>query len=194
MSWKQSDLIANLSTKYFAVDTSGTVKQSQDSKGITWMTINVFEVGLSQQSKVPTGYRKNVDYYVYNLGQSATEQAWYSQVEPVNTSNTDVTLSTSSYDNIANLYNSIVLQNRVLTAIITQSQSVFLESSATSNHVNRLKLVNLSNTNLHLVVMEFMSAIALDTTVQSQGTSVADSYVQSVVTNSWNSFANLIVS
>jgi hypothetical protein len=41
--------------------------------------------------------------------------------------------------------------------------------------------------------MEFMSALALNATVQSQGALVADSVVQSIVTNSWDSYANLLV-
>jgi len=192
MAWKETDLLANLATRFFAVDPTPTILQEEDVKGVTWLQINVLEVGLSQKTKLPTSFRKNVPYYVYHRGQ-ADEQAWYSQDEPVNTANTDVTITTSSYEAIANLYNSSALQARVLAAIITQCSVVFQESAGTTNHANRMKLVSKANTDLHNVVMQFMSAIALNSTVQAAGNAVADAVLLAIVSGAWDSYANLIV-
>jgi hypothetical protein len=191
-NWKETDLRTDLAATFFAIDPTSTVKQTEDAKGVTWMTCNVLEVGLSEKSKKPTSYRKNVEYYVYHRGQ-ADEVAWYSQSEPINSSNTDVTIASSSYAAMANLYNSPSLQARVLGAIITQCTAVFLESGATTNHANRMKLVSKSNIDLHNVVMQFMSAVAQNATVQAAGNAVADSVLLGIVSGAWDSFANLIV-
>ena len=194
---------------------------------------------------------------------SPPETAGYELNEPMNQSNTDVTITSSSYANIAKLYQSAALQGRVLAAVITQSAYIFMESSTSTssltiatgaqsltvglnlgynnglqmtisnstntmigtvtsynsatgalvvnvatitgsgtftswtvvptNHVNRMKLVNLSNQNLMLVVMEFMSAVALNATVQAAGTACTDATLQAIVTGAWDPFASLIV-
>ena len=194
---------------------------------------------------------------------SPPEVAGYELNEPTNTSNTDVTVVTSSYDNIAKLYRSSVLQDRVLSATITQCSFVFQESTTSvtsltigtgsqtltvganlgyisglqmtisngsnsmtglitsytpatgvlvvnvtitagsgtftswtvipTNHTNRMKLVSLANQNLTLVVLEFMSSIALNSAVQAAGTSVADAVILGILQGSWDSYANLIV-
>jgi hypothetical protein len=123
---------------------------------------------------------------------SPPEVAFYERAEPTNTSETDVTITTSSYLAIANLYNSKVLQARVLAAVMTQCAVVFNEGSGYANHATRMKLVSLANQNLSLVVMEFMCAVALNTAVQIAGTAVADSTLQSIVSGAWDSYAGLI--
>ena len=113
--------------------------------------------------------------------------------QPVNTSLKDVTIATSSYQTIANLYNSSILRNRVMSAIMTQCSSVFLEGSGATNHANRMKLVNLANVNLPLVVSQFMSAIALNATIQAAGTACTDANILSVISGAWDSYASLII-
>jgi hypothetical protein len=261
-------LLADLATIYAAVSPNPTVREVEDDKGVTWMQVNVFEIGKSERDKKDIGYRKNIDYYVHLRG-TGSEAAYYLGNQPFNTSLKDVTISTSSYQAIANLYNSEVLQQRTLSAVITQCSSVFQEtvSSSTSvtigtgsksftvttgypagtvqfnigiqllisnngsntmtgnvtsynpstgalvvnvtsvtgsgtfaswsvvptNHANRMKMADKANNDLKLVVMEFMCAVALNTTVQAQGTAVADSILLSIVVASWDSYASLIV-
>ena len=267
MAFNEANLLADLATVYFAVTPNPVVREVQDDKGVTWMQANVLEVGKSEKDKKAIGYRKNIDYYVYHRG-LGDEAAYYFVDQPINTSLKDVTISTSSYLAIAQLYDSEVLRDRTLSAIITQSSSVFQEgvTSSTSltigtgsksltvstgypagavlynvglqviissgsntmtgnvtsydpgtgalvvnvtsdagsgtftswtvvptNHANRMKLVNLANQNLPLVVSQFMSAIALSSTVQAAGTACTDATLLGIITGAWDSYASLIV-
>lgn len=185
----KAELLADLAGIYKAV----FIPEPQKTNNIvTPYNVTVFEIGLSQDSKKPTGYQKTIQFYVYNEGQP-DESAYYALNEPKNSSNTDVTIGTSTYEAIANLYNSTVLQQRVIAAIIAQCTVVFLESAGTSNHANRMKLVSAANVDMMNVVKRFMAAVASNATVQAQGTSVADSTLQSIIAGSWDSYASLIV-
>jgi hypothetical protein len=156
------------------------------------MQINVLEVGLSEKDKKNIGYRKNVFYYVFHRGQ-LDEAAYYAIDQPINTSLKDVSISASSYQAISNLIDSDVLRSRTRAAIITQCSVVFQEAPGTTNHANRMKLVSAANLDLNNVVSRFMSAIALNATVQAQGTAVTDVTLQSIVSGAWDSYASLIV-
>jgi hypothetical protein len=190
----EAELLTDLSTNYnyLCVDPSPRY-EPEDGKEITQAGVEVVETGLSEKLKKPIATIKTVSYYVYKKGQVGLEQAFYGSDEPVNEMLKDVTLSGSSYLAIANLYNSQVLQDRLLAAVITQCQVVLEEDPGTTNHANRMKLVAETNTNVLLVVMQFMALVALDATVQSQGTSVTDATLQTIVTNSWNDIADLLV-
>jgi len=190
----ESDLLTDLFTNYsyLAVDPNPRY-EPEDGKLITRAGVEVVEIGLSEKLKRPIATIKTVLYYVYKKGQGGLEQAFYDADEPVNEMLKDVTLSGSSYLAIANLYNSDVLQHKLLAAIITQSQTVLQEDPGTTNHANRMKLVAETNMNVLLVVMQFMSLAALNATVQSQGTAVSDATLQTIVTDSWNDIANLLV-
>jgi len=190
----ETELLTDLSTSYnyLCVDPSPRY-EPEDGKEITRAGVEVVETGLSEKLKKPIATIKTVSYLVYKKGQVGLEQAFYDEDEPVNEMLKDVTLSGSSYLAIANLYNSQVLQDRLLAAVITQSQVVLEENPGTTNHANRMKLVAETNTNVLLTVMQFMALVALDATVQSQGTSVTDGTLQTIVTNSWNDVANLLV-
>lgn len=260
----EAQLLSDLANYFLAVSPNPMILKAEDDKFITRMSVEVCETGTSEKDKKPIGLIKPIEYFVFKRGQGGLEQAFYAGDQPINTSLRDVTISVSSYQNIANLYNSDVLQNRVLVAVITQCSIVFQEttSSTTSltigtgsqtltvgtgqsysagmsmtisngsntmigpvtsynsttgalvvnvtsttgsgtlaswvvvptNHPNRMKLVNLANQNLPLVVMEFMSAIALNATVQAAGTAVADSVLQAIITGAWDPYASLIVS
>jgi len=190
----ETELLTDLSTNYsyLAVDPNPRY-QPEDGKEITIAGVEVVATGLSEKLKKPIATVKTILYYVYKRGQSGLEQVYYQTNEPVNEMQKDVTMSGTSLEAIANLYNSDVLQHRMLAAIITESQTVLQEDPGTTNHANRLKLVAETNMNVLLVVMQFMALVALNATVQSQGTAVADSTLQTLVTNSWNSIANLLV-
>jgi hypothetical protein len=190
----ESDLLTDLATSYsyLAVDPNPRY-EPEDGKFITRAGVEVVETGLSEKLKKPIAVIKTVDYYIYKKGQGGLEQAFYQTNEPVNEMLKDVTMSGSSLEAVSNLYNSDVLQQRLLSAILIQSQTVIDEDPGTTNHTNRMKLVAETNTNILLTVMQFMALAALDATVQAQGTSVSDTVLQTIVTDSWNSVANLLV-
>jgi hypothetical protein len=65
-----------------------------------------------------------------------------------------------------------------------------------TNHANRMKLILKANTGLDglsIVTSNFMSAIALNATVQTAGTAVTDAVLLAIVAGSWDSYATLIV-
>lgn len=193
MATTKSQLIASLSQppfNYIGIGAPVNPNSEGEVNGITKYVINVFETGRSSENQQPTGYRKNIVFYVYHEGQG-DEAAYFEQLEPQNTSNTDPSFSTSSYANIAKLYNSQELQDKCLSAVITQCASVFMEDSSTVNHTNRMLLVALANKDTKGVTMKFMSALALNSSVQAAGVTVADSSIASIVQNSWNAYANL---
>jgi hypothetical protein len=182
--------LANAPFNYIGIGTPVNPNSEGPINGITKYIVSVFETGKSQQNQQPTGYRKNVVFYVYNesLGDEA---AYFEQIEPVNTSNTDPSFSSSSYANIAKLYRTTSLQDRVMAAIMTQCSVVFQELPSTTDHANRMLLVALTNKDIKNVTMKFMTAIALNATIQTSGNTVADSVITSIVSGAWNSYADL---
>jgi hypothetical protein len=152
----ESDLLTDLAATYsfLAVDPNPRY-EPEDGKFITRAGVEVVETGLSEKLKKPIATVKTIPYFVYKKGQSGLEEAFYGTDEPVNEMLKDVTLSGTSYEAIANLYNSDVLQNRLTTAVINQCTNVFLEDPDTTNHANRMKLVAAANQNLSLVMLPF---------------------------------------
>ncbi|MBF0553718.1 MAG: hypothetical protein HQK96_04090 [Nitrospirae bacterium] len=129
MSMTEAQLLADLASIYLSVSPNPMVCKVQDDKNITQMSVEVLESGLSEKDKKPIANNKPVLYFVYKRGQGGLEQAFYSGDQPYNTALKDVTISASSYLAIANLYNSVVLQNRVLSAVMLQCSVVFQEST-----------------------------------------------------------------
>lgn len=189
----KAQLLAALAAAPFSYIGIGTPENPNGEgvvNGITKYIVNVFEVGKSQTTKQPTGYRKNVTFYVYHEG-LGDEAAYFELIEPVNASNTDTSVASASYANMANIYNSKALQDRVTGALITYCVTVFMEDPGTTNHANRMLLVAMVNKDLRSVVMRFMTALAYNSTVQTQGNDVTDSTILGIVSGSWDSFANL---
>lgn len=267
MSMTEAQLLADLATisGILSVSSNSQIAKVEDSKFETKMTVEVMWIGLSELTKRPIEYTESVRYSVYKRGQGGLESAYYEDKEPINPVAKDVTISVSSYEAIANLYNSVVLQDRTLAALITMCSSVFQESRSSStsltigtgsqsltvinsgsviytnglqlimssngssmtgnvtsydsstgaltvnvtsvigsgtftswtvvptNHANRMKLVAAANQNMYLIITQFMCAIAINSTVQSQGTSVTDETLLSIVSYSWDSYASLII-
>ena len=109
----KAQLIAALAVapfNYIGIGTPENPNAEGPINGITKYVINVFETGKSEPSQQPTGYRKNITFYVYNEGLGG-EAAYFERTEPENTSNTDPSFSSSSYYNIDRLYNSPMLQS-----------------------------------------------------------------------------------
>ena len=51
MAWKETNLRADLVSRFFAVNPTPAIIESEDPKGITWLQYNVLEVGLSEKDK-----------------------------------------------------------------------------------------------------------------------------------------------
>lgn len=191
----ETQLLADLATISGILSVSSTpiIEKAEDNKLETKMNVEVMWTGLSETTKRDISLTQSIKYNVYKRGQGGLEQAFYDGDEPKNPVAKDVTIAVSSYEAIANLYNSDALQKRTLSAIITYCTTVFLEDPGTTNHANRMKLVSAANQNLYLVVMEFMCAVALNATVQSLGNDTLDSTLLAIVSGAWNSYANLLV-
>lgn len=195
MALTETQLLADLATISGVLSVSATprVAKVEDDKFETKMTVEVLWIGLSEANKRPLSLTEAIKYSVYKRGQVGLESAYYEGDEPFNPVSKDVTITVTSYQMEANLFNSKVLQDRTMAAVINQCQAVFLEDVGTANHANRMKLVSAANQNLYLVTMQFMCAVCLNSTVQSQGTSVTDVTLLGIVSGAWNSYANLLV-
>jgi hypothetical protein len=262
----KAQLLADLATIFASV---GTPVAKTVIGNIQPYIVTVVATGLSEKNKKPVAAPKDIVFYVNNEGQG-TEAAYYGGTEPLNTVNTDVTISTSSYAAIAKLYNSVELQNRVTACIVAMSTSIFQENSATSstsntigtgsktftlgpsylfgsliftygmavvissgantmtgivtsynsatgalvvsisttsgsgtftswtfaftNHANRMKMIKKATAvaaSMRDVTMEFMCAIAINSTVQAAGTAIDDATLLTIISNSWDSYATL---
>jgi hypothetical protein len=127
----KTQLLADLAANYGYITVGTPVAKTAIGDMNTYI-VTVVAAGLSELNKKPVASPKDIVFYVNNEGLGG-EAAYYGGVEPTNTINTDVTISTSSYQAIANLYNSDALQARVLSAVLAMSSSVFQENSATSS-------------------------------------------------------------
>jgi len=188
MAWKEIDLRNDLTARFFAVDPAPVVIQPEDTKGVTWMQINVLEVGFSED-KNPAAYRKNIAYYVYHRG-LVDEDAWYARVVPSNETNRDISNPTGSNEGVNTLYTSSVLRKRVQGQISKTIQAILFEGGAVPDHAKRVKLAWEAMKLPDEVLNVFMRFIALDATVASLGGSVLDATLQNVVNSWWTQVAD----
>jgi hypothetical protein len=191
----ESQLLADLASisGVLSVSTVSNVDKVEDTKFETKLSVEVMWTGLSEITQKPISLTASIQYNVFKRGQVGLESAYYEGDEPKNPVAKDVKIISSSYENIANLYNSKALQDRVLVAVINQCTAVFLESGATPNHTNRMKMVAAANQNMYLVVSQFMGAVCINSTVQAAGNACTDSTLLSIVSGAWDSYANLLV-
>jgi hypothetical protein len=182
--WKETDLITDLNNKFEKVGTP-VIVESQDSKGVTWLQVNVLESGLSDGLQVPTAQRKNIDYYVLNRGNSSTEKAWYRD-EPVNSSSKEPIAGGLTGNKLtSSLYKSVEIRDKVLGQIGSTALAVYAETTATTNHVARLKLATDSLFNPEKNVNIFMMLCALDSTIRTVGSLATDTDIANVVNGKW---------
>jgi len=187
MAWKETDLLADLATRFAHVNPSATILQAEDAMGVTWLQVNVLEAGLTEQSRIPSAYRKNVEYYVFHRGQ-ADENAWHSHTEPDNTSAGDVTAAVSTNLAVYKIYSSPVLRQRVQGQITKTIQAVLFEG-AVPDHASRVKLAWSAMQLPDPILNVFMRFVALDATVQAGGATVADATLETVVNSWWTNVA-----
>lgn len=119
--------------QFIGVGTPENPGSEGEVNGVTKYIVNVNEVGLSQTSKKPTGYRRTLTFYVYHEGRS-DEFAWYERDEPVNSSNTDITAD-STYLSYTRIFDSTELRKRTLGALIKLADYfLFAETPSQSYH------------------------------------------------------------
>jgi len=110
-----ADLIANYG--FLLVDPTGQALSSEDGKGITLVSVEVVEGGLSEKNQKPLAIRKSITYLVYHRGQG-DEWARYEGDEPVNTSLKDISTPNGSFLSYATIYSNTTLRNRLLGWLI----------------------------------------------------------------------------
>jgi len=185
MAWKETDLIADLESKYEAVDTP-TIQET--SYGITWMIVNVFETGKSKDASVPTARKRNVSYYVKNRGE-VDEIAWY-QEEPKNVSAQDpLDAGLTGNALTAALYQNDTLRIKVLGQICNTARAIFWEDAGTASHAERLVLATKVLLDAESYVKTFMAFIALDDTIRGVGGQASDAQVATVIDGWWTNVA-----
>jgi hypothetical protein len=139
--------------------------------GITKYIVNVNEIGASQTSRKPTGYRKNIVFYVYHEGQ-VDEQAWYELNEPVNQSNSDVTADgDSSFYSYTRIYNSSDLRLRTLGCLI--AKAAYLLGTQTPVQSYHWAQAYIKDPSYYMDA--FMTQIAANGDVRASGNQVTDS-------------------
>jgi len=188
MAWKEVDLRNDLTARFFAVDPAPIIIEPQDSKGVTWLQINVLESGFSED-KNPAAYRKNIDYYVFHRG-LVDENAWYARVVPANETNRDISNPSGSSDGTNTLYTSLVLRRRVQGQICKTIQAILWEGPGVPDHAKRVKLAWEAMKLPDEVLNVFMRFVAVDATVAAQGGSVLDTTLEIVVNSWWTAVAD----
>lgn len=71
-------LIADMQARFKVVGTPTVLETGKDEKGVSWLSVNVFDADPTTLS----AQRINIQYYVFNRGQ-ANEEAYYQDRPPV---------------------------------------------------------------------------------------------------------------
>ena len=178
--WTKQNILDDLASMYIGVGTPVNPGGEGTINRVIKYLVNVNELGKSESNKKPTGYRKNVTFYVYNEGLGG-EKAWYERVEPVNTSDGDVsTVSTSAYS-YDRIFTSTELRKRTNGFILKAIVSIINEAPSTTDHVLRLKWAYDCMKIPVKYLDAFMVALANNTTVRSQGNAVVDNDLEWVI-------------
>lgn len=182
---KETDIIAEINKNYVAADTP---IEQETSYGISWMIINVLEVGKTADGTLPIAKKRNIAYYVKNRGQ-ADEEAWF-MGNLINTSSEDpVTASKIGNELTSALYKNEILRDKVLGQICSSARAIFWEDALTVNHAERIALAIKVLTNTDLYVKTFMAFIALDDTIRSVGGKATDIQIENVINGWWTNIS-----
>lgn len=119
----KTQLLAEIAAFYTDV---GSASLLDSLNNTNWYIITIFETGLSAKSKKPTGYRKNIHFYVYKEG-TGSEAAYYDREELTNSVNSDITGDSSLYS-INKIYASLIMRSRVQAAVAKAAQDVLNEA------------------------------------------------------------------
>jgi hypothetical protein len=178
--WKKQDLLDDLATMYIGIGTPENPGGEGTINGVIKYLVNVNELGKSEPNKKPTGYRKNVIFYVYHEG-LGDEIAWYERVEPVNTSDGDVSTASTSAYSYDKIFTSTELRKRTNGFILKAIVSIINEDPGTTDHVLRLKWAYDCMKAPVKYLDAFMVTLANNTTVRSQGNAVIDGDMEWII-------------
>lgn len=182
MSMKESDLLQDLIDTFAAVGTPAII-EAADSTGVTVCGVEVFESGVSEADKKPTGNRRIIRYYVLDRGK-ANESAFYMQQEPKNQVDADISAKDNSLLSFQKVYASSTLRQRVQAAMTLAAFDIINEDPATANHAARLQwAAGVFNSEPGLL-NAMMSFVSINVSIRAAGGSAIDSDIQWVVNGS----------
>jgi hypothetical protein len=191
-NWKKADLIADLNAMYVGISTPENPGSEGAINGVTKYVVNVNEVGKSEANVKPTGYRKNITFYVKDEG-TGTEQAWYERSEPVNESDTDISTSANSGISYSTIYNSPILRKRTLGFMIKAIGYVIIEADTVPNHALRLAWAKNAMQMPEKYLSAFMIEMASNGDVRTKGNSILDTDLEWIVNSVLETVANAFV-
>jgi len=173
-NWTKAQLLADLAAMYVGVGDPEKADANDPTNGVTKYTVNVVEYGLSEASIKPTAYRKNVTFYVYHEGQG-DEKAGYERMEPVNSSNTNVSSEPiGSLYAFNKVYSSAELRQRILGWIVKTSIIIMAEAPEVANHAVRIAWARDAIKDPSKYVNPFMCYVAASEDVQGNGNASTD--------------------
>ena len=183
MSMTKAQLLDDLREQYKFV---GIPEAQQTTTIITPYVINVLESGLSEGKRKPTGFQKNIVFYVYDEG-GPGEEAYYAKAEPVNTSNTDITASTTSGLSYYRIFMSQELRARTQGFMLKAVLAIVNEAPETVDHAKRLLWAYDMYKTPTKYLEAFMVELANNATVRTSGNLVSDQdlewLINSAITN-----------
>lgn len=180
MALTKAQLISELASMYLTIGTPENPGSEGPVNGVTKYLVNVVEVGKSQQSQKPTAYRKNMVFYVYHEG-LGDESAYYERLEPTNDVNKDVAAPAPGLLNYYAIFNSDVLRQKVLGAIIKAANAIINEDPGTADHSIRFKWANSVLLNPNAYNDAFMIESACNVNVQIAGANALDGDLEWIV-------------
>jgi hypothetical protein len=179
---KEAALLGELDAMFKTVGTV-VVIEAQDADGITVCAVPVFEEGLTEAGKKPTGQRKTVRFYVLNRG-LPSEEAFYMQSEPVNQVDRDVTVGTTTLEAVFKVYNSATLRQRTQAAMIDAAFDIMNEAPATADHAKRMAWSADVMKDLPKMLNTMMVFVSQNATVQAAGGAATDNDLTYIVVSS----------
>lgn len=179
---KEAELLTDISTVFAAVATPVVVEE-KDTTGVTVMSVDVFDAGLSEAGKKPTGLRKTVRYYVLDRGK-ANEAAFYMQAEPITQADNDVSAKDTSLLSIYRVYASSVLRQKVQAAMVKAAFNIMNEAISVEDHDKRLSWAGLVLAGNALVLNVMMAFVSQNATVQAAGGQATDNDIEWIVSSS----------
>jgi hypothetical protein len=153
--WTKAQLLADLATTYIAMDEP---KLEDTSYGVNWYRVNVFETGILTTDGTPTGYRKNVHFYVLNEG-TPEEKAFMDKNELASINN-DVQVDENMGDAAFKIFTNARFRQRVVGYIIIQAKVVIDEPVDTPYHEQRLVMAKKAFENPESLLNPVMVVVA----------------------------------
>lgn len=176
---QERELLLDLASVFTAV-AAPVVLEAQDATGVTVMAADVFEEGLSETGKKPTGHRRTIRYYVLDRGKP-TEAAFYMQTEPRNQVDSDVSAKDSSLLSTFRIYSSSVLRQKVQAAMVKAAFNILNEDAMAVDHVKRMNWAAGVFAGEPVVLNIMMAFVSQNAAVQLAGGLATDNDIEWIV-------------